>query len=112
MAEQKPVNATPVAKNATDRVAMLSLTKEGVPDQVNPEIIGDKDFARAATRRQFSEQAVSASDDAANVAAARDAATGDEVGQDPTIEARQKEHARVSSAAEKKADAVVDSLSE
>ncbi len=45
-----------------DRVVMLSLKADGTPDQHNPEIIGDPEFAAAAARRQFAEQAVSAVD--------------------------------------------------
>ena len=45
-----------------DRVQMLSLKADGTPDQVNPEIIGDKDVAIAAAKVQFAQQAVSAVD--------------------------------------------------
>lgn len=45
-----------------DRVAMLSLQPDGVPDQHNPEIIGDKEAALRAAQTQFAEQAVSAVD--------------------------------------------------
>jgi hypothetical protein len=89
-----------------DRVAMLSLSKDGTPDQTNPEIIGDKDFAVDAAKRQFAEQAVSAIDDAE-----RSVATGaEEVAQDPAIEALKKKHDSAASAAEKRAESVVNSL--
>lgn len=105
MAEAK--NDAVDSKAVGDRVAMLSLAKDGTPDQVNPEIIGDKDFAVEAAKRQFAEQAVSAKDDADR----RDAAGGtEEVGQDPAVEARQKEHEKAQAAAEKKAESVVNSL--
>lgn len=94
----------------TDRVAMLSLNKDGSPDQVNPEVIGNKDFAVAAAKRQFAEQAVSAADDAARVAAALEAADASTVKQDPTIAELQKEHEKVASAAEKRAESVVGDL--
>ena len=45
-----------------DRVQMLSLKADGTPDQINPEIIGDKDTAIAAAKVQFAQQAVSAVD--------------------------------------------------
>jgi hypothetical protein len=45
-----------------DRVAMLSLRADGTPDQHNPELLGDRDTALRAARRQFAEQAVSAVD--------------------------------------------------
>lgn len=105
MAEAK--NDAVDSKAVGDRVAMLSLSKDGTPDQVNPEIIGDKDFAVAAAKRQFAEQAVSAKDDAERSAAA---SGGDEVKQDPSVEALRKEHEKAQSAAEKKAESVVNSL--
>lgn len=108
MAEEKAAN-TAVKQGDHDRVAMLSLKPDGSPDQHDPEIIGDREFAKAATRRQFAEQAVAAADAAAREASSSDAET---VGQDPTIEAAQKEHEKVSAAAEKAADKVVDALHE
>lgn len=45
-----------------DRVVMLTLNADGTPRQHNPEIIGDKEFAVDAAKRQFGEQAVSAVD--------------------------------------------------
>ena len=45
-----------------DRVQMLSLHADGTPNQLNPEIIGDKDAALKGARTQFAEQAVSAAD--------------------------------------------------
>jgi hypothetical protein len=86
-----------------DRVAMLSLKADGSPDQHRPEIIGDKEFALEATKRQFTEQAVSAVDQAERGVAAD---TGAEtVGQDPEIEKLQKKH----EAAEKDAVAAAES---
>lgn len=91
-----------------DRVAMLSLKADGTPDQHNPELIGDKEFAREATRRQFREQAVSAADVAERGAVAD---TGAEtVGQDPEIEKLQKVHESVEKDAESAADKAVDAL--
>lgn len=91
-----------------DRVAMLSLAKDGTPDQNRPEIVGDKAFALAAAQRQFAEQAVSAVDSARRAASR----PGETVKQDPTIDARQKEHDKVASAAEKRAEQVVSALYE
>ena len=87
---------------------MLSLSKDGTPDQLDPEIIGDKDAAIAAAKRQFVEQAVSAKD-----VAERGAVSGLDavsVKQDPSIDALAKEHEKVAAAAEKRAEAVVKSL--
>ena len=50
------------AHGAHDRVQMLSLKADGTPDQVNPEIIGDKETAIEAAKVQFAQQAVSAVD--------------------------------------------------
>ncbi|MEU4590048.1 hypothetical protein [Micromonospora aurantiaca (nom. illeg.)] len=91
-----------------DRVAMLSLRADGVPDQHNPELIGDREFALEATRRQFREQAVSAADVAERGAVAD---TGAEtVGQDPQIERLTQVHEQAEAAAEKAAEKAVDEL--
>jgi hypothetical protein len=67
MAEAKKTESTttanaPAVSEAHDRVAMLRLRADGTPDQLNPEIIGDPQFAEQAAKRQFTEQAVSALD--------------------------------------------------
>jgi hypothetical protein len=59
--QEKKAN-TAVEHGDHDRVAMLSLHPDGSPAQYKPEIVGDKDFALAAAKRQFAEQAVSAVD--------------------------------------------------
>ncbi|MFG3702386.1 hypothetical protein ACLMMQ_29970 [Bacillus mobilis] len=91
-----------------DRVAMLSLRADGSPDQLAPEMIGDKEFAREATRRQFQEQAVSAADVAERGVTADTGA--EEVGQDPEIEKLQKVHEKAAGEAESAADATVNAL--
>ena len=90
-----------------DRVQMLSLRADGSPDQHNPEIVGDKDVAVAAAKRQFAEQAVSAVDVAERGVTAGGA---DEVPQDPAIEKLKKAHESAAAAAEKRAESVVSSL--
>ncbi len=89
-----------------DRVAMLSLHADGTPNQHRPEIIGDKEFALEATKRQFSEQAVSAVDQAERAAAP----AAETVEQDPAIAERQAEHEKVQASAESAAEGVVDAL--
>lgn len=91
---------------AHDRVVMLSLKADGTPDQLNPEIVGDKEFAVEAAKRQFAEQAVSAADEAQRSAAA----DVTKVAQDPAIAATQKEHEKIAAAAEKSAASVIDGL--
>lgn len=62
-ASQGPEKANKVPfQGDHDRVGMLSLKADGTADQHNPEIIVDKESALTASRRQFSEQAVSAAD--------------------------------------------------
>lgn len=101
-------NVKPDEKGAHDRVAMLSLRADGTPDQIAPEIIGGKEFAIEAAKRQFAEQAVSAKDEAERAATID---TGSEtVKQDPSVEALKKEHDKVAEAAEKRAEKVVESL--
>ena len=104
-ANEKNVDTTTATH---DRVVMLSLRADGTPDQINPEIIGDKEVAKEAAKRQFAEQAVSSADDAKRKA---DAASGVEhVEQDPTIAAAQAEHEKIAAAAEKAATATIDKL--
>ena len=90
-----------------DRVQMLSLKADGSPDQHNPEMIGDKEFALAASKRQFAEQAVSAVD-----VEKRGTSTtaGEEVEQDPSIAELQKSHDKAASAAESAAEKAVGAL--
>jgi hypothetical protein len=108
MAEAKSKTEEKVVdvKDNHDRVAMLSIAKDGTPDQVDPEIIGDKEFALEATKRQFAENAVSAVDDARRA----EADEPNTVGQDPTIEAAQKEHEKAAKKAESAAEKVVGKL--
>ena len=100
-----------VAEGAQDRVAMLSLKSDGTPDQTNPVVIGDKEAAVAAAKRQFAEQAVSAVDEAER---AKDGigAAAESVKQDPAIDALTKVHEKTSTAAEARAEAVVNELHE
>lgn len=103
-----------------DRVQMLSLKADGTPDQHNPEMIGDKDATLAATKEQFTQQAVSAADVQRN-AGGPVTLVGTEDGglkeipaseapQDPSIQAAQDEHAKVAENAEKAAESAVDAL--
>lgn len=103
-----------------DRVQMLSLKADGTPDQHNPEIIGDPEFAKAAAREQFAQQAVSAADVRATsvpmMTVSNDDGTTElkpasEAPQDPEIAKAQAEHEKVQEAAHKAADSMVDALS-
>jgi hypothetical protein len=86
-----------------DRVVMLTLNPDGTPRQHNPEIIGDKDFAVAAARRQFSEQAVSAVD-----TQLRGVTSGDVGERDP--DKLRPAHEDAQAAAHDRAEATVDAL--
>lgn len=121
-------STTPKEKNPVphggdhDRVAMLSVKADGTLDQHNPELIGDAEFAEAATKRQFSEQAVSAVDVAERGAAAGPVTIvgkpdGEEdelvplrTDDDPSVEALRAKHDKASDAGEKAAESVVKSL--
>jgi hypothetical protein len=108
MAENKGNTAVP-DHGDRDRVAMLSLRADGTPDQHNPEIIGEREFAEQATRRQFREQAVSAVDtekrrELAGAGAEEDAP------QDPAIQELQDAHESAAKAAESAADSTVGAL--
>jgi hypothetical protein len=110
------------AQGDHDRVQMLSLKADGTPDQLAPEMIGDKDVAKTAAREQFAQQAVSAADVArvhassgpVMVVAGKDGndelKPASEAPQDPSISAVQDEHEKVEEAAHKAADAAVDKL--
>lgn len=108
MAEVKGNTAVP-HEGDHDRVVMLSLRADGTPDQHNPEIIGDKEFAVESAKRQFAEQAVSAADVAERGASAAPAGA-ELVGQDPEIERMQGIHASAAAEAEKAAQSTVESL--
>lgn len=94
-------------KGDHDRVAMLSVRADGTLDQHNPEIIGDKEFALAATKEQFKQQAVSAVD-----VAERGVSSGseDEGVQDPSVAALKEKHDAAAETADKTAEKVVNSL--
>jgi hypothetical protein len=105
-----------------DKVAVLSVRADGTHDQTNPELL-DPEAAREYTRRQFTEQAIGAVDGGnvvgPTVIVGKPGDEADEVvplaeyepKQDPSIAEREAEHKKVAQAAEKAADAVVDSLS-
>ena len=107
MADKDAANTAVKHEGDHDRVAMLSLKADGTPDQHNPEIIGDKGFAVEATKRQFAEQAVSAQDAERRAA---EASAVEDVEQDPAIKKAQAEDEKTVIAAEKAAEAVVNSL--
>lgn len=93
-----------------DRVAMLSLHRDGTPDQVNPEIIGDKEFALEATKEQFRQQAVSAVDDRKRTEIFGTPGAGEQIEQDPAIAELKQAHDSAASAAESAAESTVGEL--
>lgn len=92
-----------------DRVVMLSLRADGTPDQHNPEIIGNKEFAVSAAKEQFAQQAV-ASVDAEKRAELGLAGDTDGDTSDAVIDKLKGEHDKVAKAAESRAESVVNSL--
>lgn len=110
MAESNKAGEAPVASTVPhDRVVGLSLRSDGTPDQNNPELIGDKEAALEATKKQFAEFSVSAVD----AEKRRELGLGaDDEGDtsDAKIDALKKEHDKVAASAEKKAESVVNSL--
>lgn len=99
--------AAPVVPH--DRVVSLSLRKDGTPDQHDPEFIGDKEAAVEATKKQFAEWAVSAVD-AEKRQELGLASTDEGDTSDAKIDALTAEHDKVAAAAEKHAEALVESL--
>lgn len=110
MAEaEKKVVPVPNSAVPHDRVVGLSLRSDGTPDQNNPEIIGDKDAAIEATKKQFAEWAVSAVDaEKRNELGLAGDAEGDT--SDALIDQLKAEHDKVAKAAESKAESLVNSL--
>lgn len=102
----KPVNPVE-AQGDHDRVAMLSLNADGTPDQHNPEIVGDKDFALEATKEQFRQQAVAAVDAAEGPVAGPELP---EQKQSADIAERQKLHESAEKKAESAAEKIVNAL--
>ena len=110
MADTKPTPTEKVVKTGDhDRVVALSVRADGTLDQTDPEIIGDKDAALAATKRQFAEIAVSAVDAEKRAELGLARSTDDDTS-DAAIDALRKEHEKAAEAAEKKAEQVVNSL--
>lgn len=106
-----------------DRLTMLSVKADGTLDQHNPELIGDKEAALAATARQFAEQAVSAVDVAERGVTAGPAVTlvgqadGSTVAEplhdpahDPVVADLKEKQDKAAKAAEKQAAIVVAAL--
>jgi hypothetical protein len=111
-----------------DRVAMLSLRADGVPDQYAPEVIIDEDAAVRAAKVQFAEQAVSAADVALTGATSPSSRvtiigkegdepdevvplTTDAAGEDPSIAEARKAHEAAQEAAQGAAEATIRALS-
>jgi hypothetical protein len=104
---EKTSNAT---SGDHDRVAMLSLHADGVPAQLNPEVIIPEEEAQRVTRQQFVEQAVSAADVEARRGSGYAGFTVEDAPQDPYVEELQKAHEDAAKAGEKAADAAVKKL--
>lgn len=102
--------AVPQQHGDRDRVAMLSLRADGSPDQHNPEIIGDREFALAATEEQFKQQAVSAVDQVKRAELFGTGGTGEQLEQDPKIAELQEAHQAAEKAAESAAESTVGAL--
>lgn len=108
--------STPKAGNTAtsgdhDRVQMLSLRKDGTPDQHDPEFLGDYEATLAATQEQFRQQAVSAVDVAERGATAGGGFRVEDAPQDPSVEELQKKHQAAEKSANTAAEKVVKGLS-
>jgi hypothetical protein len=109
MAENQGNTAVP-QHGDRDRVAMLSLKADGTPDQHNPEIVGEREFALAATKEQFKQQAVSAVDQEKRAELFGTGAGVEQLEQDPKIAELQSAHADAEKAAESAAESTVGAL--
>lgn len=109
MSEDKGNTAVP-KHGDRDRVAMLSLKADGTPDQHNPEIIGEKEFALAATKEQFKQQAVSAVDQEKRAELFGTGTAAEKLTQDPKIEELTGAHDAAAKQAESAAESTVGAL--
>lgn len=110
MAEVNKTTATSpqVVEPATDRVQMLSVAKDGTPDQApNFVFIGDKEAALAATKQQFAQQAVARVDEEKRPELGLGGGTV-EVVEDKSIAELRSAQEKAVAEAEKKAAAVVN----
>lgn len=99
----KPASAEPVG----DRVASLSIRKDGTPDQLNPVFIGDPETTERTVREQFRQMAVSAADERLRSAPAEDTV---EDRQDPTVAKLWDAHEAAAKQGEAAADAALRNL--
>jgi hypothetical protein len=108
-----PTPTKGAAPGAPDRVAMLSIAKDGTPDQHDPHFL-DEDFAREATRKQFTERAVSVIDETKRpeLGLTLGGGSAEETKLDPPIEELRKAHEAAAKDAEGAADALAKSLTE
>lgn len=109
MAEDKGNTAVP-QHGDRDRVAMLSLKADGTPDQHNPEIVGEREFALEATKEQFKQQAVSAVDQEKRAELFGTGGGGEQLEQDPKIAELKDAHDAAADAAESAAESTVGAL--
>lgn len=112
MAEPKstPTEKPAVDVGAHDRVVGLSIRKDGTLDQNNPELIGDVEAAKEATREQFRQIAVAAVDAEKRAELGLGGSPDEGDTSDAKIDELKKAHQAAEAAAEKKADALVNSL--
>lgn len=111
MAEPKSTDKPVIATGDHDRVVALSVRADGTLDQYAPEIIGDKDAAVEATKRQFAEIAVAAVDAEKREELGLAGTSGEGDTSDTAIDALKAEHEKAAKAAESKAASVVNALS-
>ena len=95
-----------------DRVQGLSINKDGAPDQsAGWEFIGDKDAALDATKEQFRQIAVAAVDAVKRPELGLAGSQDEGDTSDAAIDKLKAEHQKAEAAAEKKAEALVNSRS-
>lgn len=110
MADTKSTTATPAPVGDHDRVQMLSVAKDGSLDQHNPELIGDKEAALAATKEQFRTLAVAAVDAEKRPELGLGGGAADVVEDDKSIAELRKAQDAAAKSAESAAEKLVNSL--
>lgn len=108
MPETNKTTDKAVVEPATDRIQMLSVSKDGTPDQApNFEFIGDKDATLEATKEQFAQRAASAVDEQKRPELGLAPAAA-EVAEDKSIAELKAAQDKAIAAAEKQAESIVN----
>lgn len=98
-----------VSTGSYDRVQMVSMTKDGTPDQTSDfEMVGDKEAVMEATKEQFAQIAVARVDAEKRAELGLAGTATGEPSPDAAIDALRAEQEKAVAVAEKQAEALVN----